>query len=67
MSKELNLIIQGNYGYGWEDVSYYPCGFRQINYSKALRDCLHDLKEYNISGTGIHRYIKRYEEYDNEK
>lgn len=27
--KELNKIIQGNYGYGWEDVSYYPLGYRQ--------------------------------------
>lgn len=61
MTKELNLIIQGNYGYGWEDVSYYPCGYRQINYSTQNQLMRHDLKEYRASGQGRYRVIKRYE------
>lgn len=28
-NKELVYIIQGNYGNGWEDVSFYPCGIRR--------------------------------------
>ena len=60
---ELNLIIQGNYGYGhgWEDVSYYPCGYRQINYCKQAQLMRNDLKTYRASGQGIYRVIKRYE------
>ena len=61
MTKELNLIIQGNYGQGWEDVSYYPCGVRQVNFGSAYKECKHDLAEYNLMGYP-HRIIKRYEE-----
>jgi hypothetical protein len=58
--RELNFIIQGNYGQGWEDVSYYPCGYRQVNYVQAFKSCKQDLREYNIMGYA-HRIIKRYE------
>ena len=58
---ELNLIIQGNYGYGWEDVSYYPCGYRQVNYVKQAQLMRNDLKEYRLSGHGSYRVIRRYE------
>lgn len=58
---ELNLIIQGNYGYGWEDVSYYPCGLRQKDYVSQSTLMGHDLKEYRASGHGTYRVIKRYE------
>ena len=59
--KELNKIIQGNYGYGWEDVSYYPLGYRQCNYIEQMKLLRHDLKEYRASGHGIYRVIGRYE------
>ena len=62
MSKELNKIIQGNYGYGWEDVSYYPLGYRQCNYGEQITLLKHDLKEYRASGQGIYRVIQRYED-----
>lgn len=59
---ELNFIIQGFYGYGWEDVSYYPCGKRQINFGEAWRSCKHDIKEYRFSEPSVQfRIIKRYE------
>lgn len=59
--KELNVIIQGNYGYGWEDVSWYPLGIRQCNYNTQMNLMRHDLKEYSASGCGSYRVIKRYE------
>lgn len=58
---ELNYIIQGNYGYGWEDVSWYPLGIRQCNYSEQTKLMRNDLKEYRASGCGTYRVIKRYE------
>jgi hypothetical protein len=65
MTKELNLIIQGNYGQGWEDVSYYPCGYRRKNYRQAYKECKHDLAEYRLMGYS-HRVIERYEELEEE-
>ena len=63
--KELNLVIQGNYGYGygWEDVSSYPCGERQKDYYEQAKLMRHDLKEYRASGHGIYRVIQRYEDF----
>lgn len=58
--KELNFIIQGNYGQGWEDVSSYPCGFRRVNFRAAWETCKQDFKEYCLMGYA-HRIIKRYE------
>ena len=60
-NKELVYIIQGNYGNGWEDVSFYPCGIRRKKEKEQLESVKHDLKEYNLSGFGPHRVIKRYE------
>ena len=60
MTKELNFIIQGNYGQGWEDVSWYSCGHRQANYYNALKSCNADFKNYKQLGYP-HRIIKRYE------
>lgn len=61
MANELVFYIQGNYGYGWEDVSGYPMGYRQKNYPEQYKLLLHDLKEYRASGYGSYRVIKRYE------
>lgn len=59
---ELVYYIQGNYGgYGWEDVSGYPMGYRQQNFREQYNLLLHDLKEYRASGQGVYRVIKRYE------
>lgn len=66
MTRELNKIIQGNYGYGWEDVSYYPLGYRQCNYGEQMRLLRHDLNEYRLSGIGTYRVIERYEEMSEE-
>lgn len=60
-NKELVYIIQGNYGNGWEDVSCYSCGIRRKDEKEQLERVRHDLKEYNLSGYGPHRVIKRYE------
>ena len=59
--KELVYYIQGNFGYGWEDVSAYPLGYRQVNYRDQMDSLKHDLKEYRASGQGVYRVIKRYE------
>ena len=44
-------VIQGNYGYGWEDVSTYD----KQEFPAAKKD----LKEYRLSNTGIYRIIAR--------
>ena len=44
-------VIQGNYGYGWEDVSEYD--------KKDVSLARQDLKEYRLSNTGAHRLIDR--------
>ena len=44
-------VIQGNYGYGWEDVS---------EYDKATFSIVkNDLKEYRLSNTGSYRVTYR--------
>jgi len=46
-------VIQGNYGYGWEDLSEY-----ENNYLEARKD----LKEYRLGCPyGSHRIISRRE------
>ena len=47
--------IQGNYGYGWEDVSTYS----SPDYENPGKSAMADLKEYNISGIGAHRLVTR--------
>ena len=44
-------VIQGNFGYGWEDVSEYD----KQDYSLVKND----LKEYRLSNTGTYRVIDR--------
>ena len=58
---ELVRYIQGNFGYGWEDLSGYPMGVRQVNYAEQAQLCRNDLKEYRASGHGVYRVIDRRE------
>ena len=44
-------VIQGNYGYGWEDVSTYD--------KQEFSTAKNDLKEYRLSNTGVYRVIDR--------
>ena len=44
-------VIQGNFGYGWEDV----CEYDKQDYSLVKND----LKEYRLSNTGAYRVIGR--------
>ena len=44
-------IIQGRFGYGWEDVSEYD----KADFSIVKND----LKEYRLSNTGAYRVINR--------
>ena len=44
-------IIQGCFGYGWEDVSEYD----KADFSIVKND----LKEYRLSNTGAYRVINR--------
>ena len=44
-------VIQGNFGYGWEDVSEYD--------KQAFAAVKNDLKEYRLSSTGTYRLIDR--------
>lgn len=48
-------IIQGNYGYGWEDLSYYDK--KECRYSDVLKD----LREYCIADSASKRVIERRE------
>ncbi len=53
-------VIQGNYGYGWEDVSQYETNSQYIT-AHYNKDVKHDLIEYIASGIGSYRVIKRRE------
>lgn len=44
-------VIQGNFGYGWEDVSEYD--------KQDFSIVKNDLKEYRLSNTGAYRVIDR--------
>ena len=44
-------VIQGNHGYGWEDV----CEYDKQDYPLVKND----LKEYRLSNTGSYRVIDR--------
>jgi len=49
-------VIQGNYGYGWEDLS---------EYDNDHREARKDLKEYRMACPyGSHRIISRREQCD---
>ena len=44
-------VIQGNFGYGWEDV----CEYNKQEFTTVKND----LKEYRLSNTGAYRVIDR--------
>ena len=44
-------VIQGNFGYGWEDV----CEYNKQEFATVKND----LKEYRLSNTGSYRVIDR--------
>ena len=44
-------VIQGNFGYGWEDV----CEYDKQDYPLVKND----LKEYRLSNTGAYRVVNR--------
>ena len=44
-------VIQGNFGYGWEDV----CEYNKQEFATVKND----LKEYRLSNTGVYRVIGR--------
>ena len=44
-------VIQGNFGYGWEDVSEYD--------KQEFATVKNDLKGYQLSNTGAYRVIDR--------
>ena len=44
-------VIQGNFGYGWEDV----CEHNKQEFPTVKND----LKEYRLSNTGVYRVIDR--------
>lgn len=46
-------VIQGYYGYGWEDLSEYD----KSEYS--FSDVRHDIREYRISDSAPKRLINR--------
>lgn len=48
-------VIQGYYGYGWEDLSVYD----KNEYSYA--DVKHDIKEYRVADSAPKRLIERRE------
>ena len=48
-------VIQGYYGYGWEDLSEYDK--KEYKYSEVR----HDLKEYRIADSAPKRLIERRE------
>lgn len=55
-------VIQGNYGYGWDDEDFHACdstGF--IKDSQARQLCKDNLKAYRENGGGVYRVIKRRE------
>lgn len=50
-------VIQGNYGYGWDDLTYYDKS--QPGWYKEMRE---DLKAYRENERGVpHRVIDRRE------
>lgn len=52
-------VIQGNYGFGWDDEDFHECNsaFRPLN-RQLLRD---NLMTYRVNGGGDYRVVKRRE------
>lgn len=52
-------VIQGNYGYGWDDEDFHEC---DSSYRPLDRNLLHtNLKAYQENGGGCYRVVKRRE------
>ena len=60
--KEKCFILQGFYSYGWEDLTTYSMGERQIKRAQARREAREDLDSYRKNEGGTYRIIERYEE-----
>jgi hypothetical protein len=62
MKYNYERIIQGNFGYGWEDVSAYEVKSDFTYKTREERELVrHDLAEYRASGHGLYRVISRRE------
>ena len=54
-------VLQGNYGYGWEDESCYEFTGDEEHDKKQQQLLIQDLNEYRYSyGGGNYRVITRY-------
>jgi hypothetical protein len=58
------LVIQGNYGLGFEDLCEYPDqpkdGPDTEAYGGGRKECWHDIKEYRLAEPSYsHRVIRR--------
>lgn len=50
-------VLQGNYGYGWEDLCQYD-----MSNPEEMRECKADLRAYRVNELGyLHRVIRRRE------
>lgn len=55
-------VIQGNYGYGWDDEDFHECDSTGFIHTKDARDALkYNLKSYRENGGGRYRVIQRRE------
>ena len=55
-------VIQGNYGYGWDDEDFHETDSTGFMATKEARQALKDnLKAYRENGGGAYRVIKRKE------
>ena len=52
-----NLVIQQNYGFGWEDNSEYICNSKGDAEDKELYN--HDLKEYRLTGYATRTILRK--------
>lgn len=62
-----NLVIQQNYGFGWEDNSEYTCNslgtpkefIKDENGVNKVSLYRHDLKEYNLTGYATRTILRK--------
>lgn len=55
-------VIQGNYGYGWNDEDFHETNSNGYFTCKGAQDAfLTNLKAYRENGSGVYRVIKRKE------
>lgn len=59
-------VIQGNYGYGWDDLVCYEFTGDEANDSQMRKELRDDFKSYCENEFGyIHRIITRYAKKEN--